>query len=47
MWTREFLREHAGLRRYVLREIERNGPLLSRNLKDDVSPGAERSRVVG
>ena len=42
VWTREFLREHAGLRRYVLREIERNGPLLSRNLKDDVSPGAER-----
>ena len=29
------MREHARLRRYVLREIERNGPLLSRDLKDD------------
>jgi uncharacterized protein YcaQ len=30
----EFLREHAGLRRYVLRQLERNGPLLSRDLRD-------------
>ena len=30
----EFLREHAALRRYVLRELERNGPMLSRDLRD-------------
>ena len=30
----EFLREHAGLRRYVLRELDRNGPMLSRDLRD-------------
>src|SRR5438045_1000675 len=35
LWSQNFLREHARLRRYVLREIERNGPLLSRDLKDD------------
>jgi uncharacterized protein YcaQ len=31
-WRREFLRDHAALRRYVLRELERRGPLLSREL---------------
>src|SRR3954453_3161256 len=31
-WTREFLRENAKFRRYVLRELERNGPMLSRDL---------------
>ncbi len=30
----EFLRTHASLRRYVLRELERNGPLLSRELRE-------------
>lgn len=29
----DFLREHASLRRYVLRELERNGPMLSRDLR--------------
>ena len=29
----DILREHASLRRYVLRELERNGPLLSRELR--------------
>ena len=33
-WTREFLRENAGFRRYVLAELERRGPLLSRDLED-------------
>jgi uncharacterized protein YcaQ len=33
-WRREFLRENAGFRRYVLRELERRGPLLSRDLED-------------
>ena len=42
VWTREFLNENARLRRYILREVERNGPLLSRDLKDDAEPQAER-----
>jgi uncharacterized protein YcaQ len=36
-WERrgtEFLRVNAGYRRYVLRELERDGPLLSRELAD-------------
>ncbi|MGB2875251.1 MAG: crosslink repair DNA glycosylase YcaQ family protein, partial [Gaiellaceae bacterium] len=31
-WRSKFLSEHAPLRRYVLRELERRGPLLSREL---------------
>jgi len=42
VWTREFMRENARLRRYILREVERNGPLLSRDLKEDVPTGEER-----
>jgi winged helix DNA-binding protein len=37
-WERrgaEFLRKNAGYRRYVLKELERRGPLLSRELDDD------------
>lgn len=37
-WERrgtEFLRENAAYKRYVLRELERNGPMLSRELDDD------------
>jgi len=30
----EFLKKNAGFRRYVLRELERRGPLLSRDLVD-------------
>ena len=30
----EFLSEHASLKRYVLRELERNGPMLSRDLRE-------------
>ena len=33
-WRREFLRRNAAFRRYVLRELERRGPLLSRELED-------------
>src|SRR5207247_4850832 len=33
-WRHEFLRENASFRRYVLRELERRGPLLSRDLDD-------------
>ena len=41
-WTREFLRENARLRNYILREVERNGPLLSRDLKEDAPKRTER-----
>jgi uncharacterized protein len=46
-WTRDFLRQNARLRRYVLRELERNGPLLSRDLKYDPPANAERHRWWG
>ncbi len=41
-WLREFLRENARLRRSILRDLERNGPLLARDLKKDVASDAER-----
>jgi uncharacterized protein len=44
-WERrvnEFLKENAGFKRYVLRELERRGPLLSRELQDH-SRGEEDS----
>jgi uncharacterized protein YcaQ len=33
-WIRDFLRRNRSFRRYVLRELERRGPLLSRDLED-------------
>ena len=33
-WQRDFMRENQPFRRYVLRELERRGPLLSRDLED-------------
>jgi uncharacterized protein YcaQ len=33
-WVREFLTENRAFRRYVLRELEQRGPLLSRELED-------------
>jgi uncharacterized protein YcaQ len=47
LWSQEFLRQNARLKRYVLREIERNGPLLSRDLKYDPPADAERHRWWG
>jgi uncharacterized protein YcaQ len=41
-WIREFLRENTRLRRSILRDLERNGPLLARELKKDVEADAER-----
>jgi uncharacterized protein len=32
-WAKQFLKEQTGLRRYVLRELERRGPLPSRELE--------------
>ena len=37
-WVREFLSENARLRRHVLRELERDGPMLSRDLQHDGIP---------
>jgi uncharacterized protein len=33
-WIKDFLQENAGFRRYVLRELERRGPLPSREIED-------------
>jgi uncharacterized protein YcaQ len=42
-WAKEFLKEQAGLRRYVLRELERRGPLLSRELEHHAARADERT----
>ena len=41
-WASQFLKEQAGLRRYVLRELERRGPLLSRDLEHPSARADER-----
>jgi uncharacterized protein YcaQ len=46
-WAREFLRENAKFRRYVLRELERNGPMLSRDLDSDLVGDWEAHRWWG
>ncbi len=46
-WIREFLQENARFRRFVLRELERNGPLLSRALQTDLMPSGESHRWWG
>ncbi len=51
-WVHEFLATNRAFRRYVMRELERNGPLLSRDLEDR-SKGEKRDhrwwgpRMVG
>jgi uncharacterized protein YcaQ len=42
-WAKEFMQEQAGLRRYVLRELERRGPLPSRELEHDAARFDERT----
>jgi uncharacterized protein YcaQ len=49
-WERrgnEFLKENAAFRRYVLRELERRGPLLSREIEDHASMRREDHRWWG
>jgi uncharacterized protein len=46
-WIRDFLRTNARFRRHVLRELERNGPLLSRDLEHDLMPSGEGHRWWG
>jgi uncharacterized protein YcaQ len=44
---RAYLKEHASFRRYVLRELERRGPLLSREIEDHVPSKREAHRWWG
>jgi len=46
-WVADFLRENAGFRRYVLRELERRGPLLSRDIEDHAGFRREGHRWWG
>jgi uncharacterized protein YcaQ len=49
-WQREiqvFLKENVAFRRYVLRELERRGPLLSRELEDRSAQGPREHRWYG
>jgi uncharacterized protein YcaQ len=41
-WAKQFMQEQAGLKRYVLRELERRGPLLSRELEHHAARADER-----
>jgi uncharacterized protein len=46
-WVRDFLAENQAFRRYVLRELERRGPLPSRELEDRAVGEAEKHRWFG
>lgn len=46
-WRREFVQQNAAFRRYVLRELERRGPLLSRELEDRSIHGRDEHRWYG
>ena len=46
-WWRQFLEQNQGFRRYVLRELERRGPLLSRDIEDRSVERRERHRWHG
>ena len=46
-WVRAFLAENRPFRRYVLRELERRGPLLSRELEDRSVGEKEERRWYG
>jgi uncharacterized protein YcaQ len=46
-WIRDFLRTNARFRRHVLRELEANGPLLSRDLEHELMPAGHGHRWWG
>ena len=46
-WVRSFLAENPAFRRYVRRELEQRGPLLSRQLEDRAKGEREESRWYG
>jgi uncharacterized protein YcaQ len=41
-WQKAFMQEQAGLRKYILRELEQRGPLLSRELEHHAARAKER-----
>jgi len=43
LWQKQFMNEQAGLRRYILRELERDGPLPSRELEHHAARYDERT----
>ena len=46
-WARDFLAENRSFRRYIVREIERRGPLLSRELEDRAAGESRDHRWYG
>jgi uncharacterized protein YcaQ len=46
-WRIAFLKENAGFRRYVVGELRKRGPLLSRELEDRSAGARERHRWYG
>jgi len=46
-WVRDFLQANTRFRRSVLRQLERNGPMLSRDLDADLLPSREPHRWWG
>jgi uncharacterized protein YcaQ len=46
-YRQEFLRQNASFRRYMLRELEHRGPLLSRELEDRSIQGRRKHRWFG
>jgi uncharacterized protein YcaQ len=46
-YVRDFLKTNAGFRRHILRELEQNGPLLSRDLQHDLAAEGEDHRWWG
>ena len=46
-WQKNFMKEQSGLRRYILRELERDGPLPSRELEHHASRLDEKTAWWG
>ena len=46
-WVREFMHVNRHFRRHVLEELERNGPLLSRDLEHELMPPGDDHRWWG
>ena len=46
-WVRDFMDANRRFRRYLLAELERNGPLLSRDIEHDLMPPADDHRWWG
>jgi uncharacterized protein YcaQ len=46
-WRADFVKEEAGFRRYILRELDARGPLLSRELEDRSKQGRMKHRWWG